>query len=223
MIETNLLPTIAQLVTALDQDKAVATVQEALDQGYDPVQVLQEGVVAGLKAIGDMFGAGEYFLPELMMGADVSEACMVVITPHLPEREGPRRGVVVLGTVQGDIHDIGKAIVGRQLSLAGYDVYDLGVDVASMRFIDKAREVKADIIGLSAFLDTTRPYYGEVLDYLRDMGLRSNHKVIIGGVAAGPELVNSIGADGWAPDAVEAVKLCDRLMGQSGPHSSQEV
>ncbi len=206
---------IAQAVDALDKDKAVALVNEALEKGLDPVAIMQEGVVAGLKTIGDKFGAGEYFLAELMIGAKVSEACIAIISPHLPKDAGPKRGVVVLGTVQGDIHDIGTGILARQLQISGYEVHNLGINVPSMVFIDKAKETKADIIGMSAFVDSSRPYFKEVIAYLRDTGLRDRYKVLIGGATASPEVAESLGADGWAPNAPEAVTLCDRLLGHS--------
>ncbi|MBU1054895.1 MAG: cobalamin-dependent protein [Proteobacteria bacterium] len=214
MSDADVFKTITELVISLDEDKAMAAVQKALDEGYDPLEILQKGVIVGLRVIGDKFGSGEYFLPELMMGADLSEACTNKIMEKIPEQANASRGVVLLGAVQGDLHDIGKSLVLRQISLAGYKVHDLGINVPSMTFIDKARELNADIIGLSAFLDATRPFYAEVINYLNDMGLRNKYKVIIGGVAASAELAESIGADGWAPDAPSAVKLCDKIMGQ---------
>ncbi|MBU3947879.1 MAG: cobalamin-dependent protein [Proteobacteria bacterium] len=213
MTDADIIAMITELVISLDEEKAITAVQNALDEGYDPLEILQKGVLAGLRVIGDKFGSGEYFLPELMMGADLSEACTNKIMARIPEQANASRGVFLLGAVQGDLHDIGKSLVLRQISLAGYKVYDLGINVPSMTFIDKAIELNADIIGLSAFLDATRPYYSEVINYLRDMGLRNKYKVIIGGVASSAELSESIGADGWAPDAPSAVRLCDKLMG----------
>jgi 5-methyltetrahydrofolate--homocysteine methyltransferase len=123
---------------------------------------------------------------------------------------------VVIGAVQGDIHDLGYGLVAKQLELAGFEVHQLGVDIAPMTFIDKAQELNADIIGLSAFLITTIPKCNIVIDYLRDMGLRDRFQVIIGGAQTSQEAADEMGADGWAPNAVEAVRLCRNLMEQRG-------
>ena len=209
-----ILEQIAKAVDELDQSKAVALVQQALDQGRDPVQVLQNGVMAGLERIGDKFEKQEYYLAELIMGGDVSNACIALIEPHMPKAAGPKLGVIVIGTVRGDIHDIGMNAVARQMQMTGFDVHNIGVQVPSMTFIDKAKEVNADIIGLSAFLTTTMPAFVEVLDYLRDMGLKGKHKVIVGGGVSTQEYADSIGADGWAANAVEAVRVCKALLGK---------
>jgi methylmalonyl-CoA mutase cobalamin-binding domain/chain len=210
----DILERIAKAVDALDQTQAVALVQEALDQGRDPVEVLQDGVMAGLERIGIKFEKQEYYLAELIMGGDISTACIALIEPRMPAAGGPKLGVAVIGTVRGDIHDIGMNAVARQLQMSGFEVHNIGVEVPSMAFVDKAREVKADIIGLSAFLTTTMPAFVEVLDYLRDMGLKDKHKVIIGGGVSTQDYADSIGADGWAANAVGAVRLCKTLVGK---------
>jgi methanogenic corrinoid protein MtbC1 len=208
------LAQIAQAVVELDEEKATSLVQQALDAGLDPVEVLQQGVMAGLEQIGLKFEQQEYFLAELIMGGDISNACIALIEPHMPTAAGPTQGVVVIGTVRGDIHDIGMNAVGRQLQMSGFEVHNLGVDVGSMAFVDKAQAVGADIIALSAFLTTTMPAFVEVLDYLRDMGLRDKHKVIVGGGVSTQDSADSIGADGWASNAVGAAKLCKQLMSE---------
>jgi methylmalonyl-CoA mutase cobalamin-binding domain/chain len=139
---------------------------------------------------------------------------MELVTPHLPENEGPKKGVVVIGAVQGDLHDIGYGLVANQLKIAGFEVYELGVNTKSMEFIEKAQEVKADIIGLSAFLVTTIPNCTEVINYLNDMGIRDEFKVIIGGAETTKEKAEAMGCDGQADNAIEAVSLCEQLMGQ---------
>jgi len=203
---------IAQAVLELEEDKAETLVRAALANGLDPVKVLQEGVIAGIKAIGEKFETQEYFLLELMMGGDIGKKLIAIITPHLPAVERTSAAKVVIGSSKGDIHDIGKNLVITQLQIAGFEVYDLGVDVPSMAFIDKAREVDADIIGMSAFLSNTMACFAEVVNYLKDMGLRDKFKVIAGGGPTSPEYVESIGADGWAPNGFETVKLCERLL-----------
>ncbi len=202
---------IAQLVLDMD-DAAAAEVQAALDAGQDPLDLLQNGVIRGLEMIGEKFETKEYFLPELMMGGELAEKCIALIDPHLPDKKGPSKGVVVIGAVQGDLHDIGYGLVAKQLELAGFEVHKLGVNIPAMSFIDKAQEVNADIIGLSAFLITTIPNCSEVVDYIRDMGLKDKFKVIIGGAETSQDKADKMGASGWAPNAVEAVRLCKNLM-----------
>jgi methylmalonyl-CoA mutase cobalamin-binding domain/chain len=146
-----------------------------------------------------------------MMGGQIAEQCIALIDPHLPKDRSAPRGVVVIGAVQGDMHDLGYILVAKQLELVGFEVHALGVDVAPMAFIDKAHEVGADIIGLSTFLTTTIPSCLEIVDYLRDMGLREEFKVILGGGTTTQETSDQLGADGWAANAVGAVALCKQL------------
>jgi len=205
---------IAQLIAGMD-DAAIEEVKKALEAGVDPVELLKEGVIRGLEVIGGKFETKEYFLPELMMGGELAEKCIAIIDPHLPADAGTKAGGVVIGAVKGDLHDIGYGLVGKQLELAGFEVHKVGVDVPAMTFIDKAQEVNADIIGLSAFLITTIPNCTEVVEYLRDMGLKDRFRVIIGGAETSQEKAEKMGADGWAPNAVEAVTLCKGLMSRS--------
>lgn len=202
---------LAQAVADLEEDKAEALVRQGLANGVDP-KALLDGVVAGLKTVGDKFAAQEYFMLELMMSGDIGKKLMALITPHLPKIEGGKSAKVVIGSTKGDIHDIGKNIVITQLQLAGFEVIDLGVDVPSMTFIDKARELNADIIALSAFCSTTMAYFAEVINYLKDLGIRNQYKVIVGGGTTDAAFAESIDADGTAPDAIGAVKLCNNLM-----------
>jgi methanogenic corrinoid protein MtbC1 len=204
---------IAKGLEEIKSDKTVALVEQAIEDGLDPVEIMQEGIIAGLQEVGKKFGTGEYFLAELMMAGKLGETCIDLITPHLPEITGAKKGVVVIGAVQGDLHDIGYGLVASQLSMAGFEVHKLGVNIPSMTFIEKAQELNADIIGLSAFLVTTIPNCAEVINYLNDMGLRDQFKVIIGGAETASEKAEAMGCDGQADNAVEAVSLCERLMG----------
>jgi 5-methyltetrahydrofolate--homocysteine methyltransferase len=205
---------IKRAVWELKKDKAIELVKRGLEEGLDPVEMLQQGVIAGLQVVGEKFGAGEYFLAELVMGGKVGEPCIDLINPHLPPSAGGKQGTVVIGAVTGDLHTIGYGLVSTQLELAGFEVHKIGIDVPSMTFIDKAKEHGADIIGLSAFLVTTIPYCKEVIGYLEDMGLRDNYRVIIGGTETSAEKAEAMDADGWALNAVSAVPLCRRLMGK---------
>jgi methylmalonyl-CoA mutase cobalamin-binding domain/chain len=205
---------IADLLAEVNEATTDA-VTAALAGGEDPLVLLQQGVIGGLERIGEQFEAGEYFLGELILGGQIAEKCIALIDPHLPTGRGAPRGVVVIGAVQGDMHDLGYGLVAKRLELAGFEVHSMGVDVAPMTFIDKAREVDADIIGLSTFLVTTIPGCSEVLDYLRDMGLRERFKVIVGGGATTEETVDELGADGWAENAVAAAALCEGLVARA--------
>ena len=205
---------IKDAVWKLQKQKAHDLVQQGLEQGLDPVAMLKQGVIAGLQTVGEKFGAGEYFLAELVMSGKVAEPCIDLITPHLPPNEEGMQGKVVIGAVKGDLHTIGYGLVTTQLELAGFGVHKLGIDLDSMHFIEKAQEHDADIIGLSAFLVTTIPYCKEVLGYLEDMGLRDKYKLIIGGTECTADKADAMDADGWALNAVASVDLCRRLMGQ---------
>ncbi len=205
---------IKEAVWKLQKQKAHDLVQQGLEQGLDPVAMLKGGVIAGLQTVGAKFGAGEYFLAELVMSGKVAEPCIDLITPHLPPSAEGTQGKVVIGAVKGDLHTIGYGLVTTQLELAGFKVHKLGIDLDSMYFIEKAQEHDADIIGLSAFLVTTIPYCKEVLGYLQDMGLRDEYKVIIGGTECTADKADAMDADGWALDAVASVPLCKRLMGK---------
>lgn len=204
---------ILQAVAELEDDRAIDLVKEAIDKGLDAREILDNGVLAGLKEIGNRFAADEYFLAELAIGGKLVDQCIAILDPHLPAVKGPTRGKVVIGAVQGDLHSIGYGMVAKQLQLSGYEIVDVGINCSSMTFIDKAKETNADIIGLSAFLVTTMPYCNEVINYLKDMGLRDKFKVIIGGTECSQEAADAMGADGFGPNAAEAVKLCDKLMG----------
>ncbi|MBI2934876.1 MAG: cobalamin B12-binding domain-containing protein [Chloroflexi bacterium] len=203
---------IEQAVEQIRDTEAEALVQRALAEGIDPIEVLNRGVLAGMREMGKKFSTGEYFLAELIMGSEIGKRCIEIITPHLPGQGMKKAGVVVIGAVKSDIHSIGKDLVAMQLRISGYEVHDLGIDVSTMKFIEKAREVRADIIGQSAFLVSTIPYTAELVKYLTDMRLRQNFKVIIGGSGTSSDYARAIGADGWAKDCFDAANLCDRLL-----------
>ena len=209
------MPLIEEIYRAFEDlrgDEAGALVKKAIEMGLDPSKVLQDGVVAGVRVIGDKFQKGEYFLPELILGAIWAKTCIGLITPHLSKEQGKKKGKVVIGTVKGDVHDIGKNIVALTLTVAGFEVYDLGIDVPTMAFIDKAEEVGADIIALSALLSVTVPTQGEVIRYLVDLGIRDKYKVMIGGGPTTKPFADSIGADGWGETAGEVVSVAESLM-----------
>ncbi len=208
----DLIQDIADAVERLEEDRALGLVKNALDKGAEPLEILQDGIVKGLKAVGDKFEKGDYFLLELQEGGDLAEKLIPMIKEKMPSDQTANKATVVIATVKGDLHDIGKNLVVLQLSLNGYKVHDLGINVPTMDIIQKAKALNADVIGLSSLLLVTMPYQAEVIRYLNEMGLRDKFKVIIGGGPTTGEFADQIGADGWAPDAVQAVAVVDRIL-----------
>ncbi len=197
-----------------EAEQAEALARQALAQDIDPLTAINQGYVQGVNYVGDQFGAGEMFLPDLMLAAEAMKKAVAVLEPEMAKR-GTRRqvlGKVVLGTVKGDIHEIGKNLVATMLSASGFEVHDLGVDVPFEKFAEKAREVGADIVGVSALLTTTMTGQKNVIEALDDMGLRPKVKVMVGGAPVTRGWADEIGADGYSEDAMGAVSLAKRLV-----------
>jgi len=197
-------------------DEAKRMAEEAISNGLDPVLIVEKGLSEGMKVIGEQFEKLEIFLPSVVLAADAMKAAMEVLRPRLTQgqSEKMKKGVVVIGTCYGDVHDIGKNFVSAMLEAAGYEVHDLGTDVPVHGFISKAREVKADIIGLSALLSTSAWYQRDLINSLREMGIRDKYWVIVGGGATTPEWAKEIAADGYGKLSTDAVKLCNRLVSE---------
>ena len=200
-------------VVNYEVEQAVALAKEVLATGFDPLKAIEEGLGEGLRIIGEKFEEGEVFLPMLMIAAQAMKESLVVLEPALTK--GTRRkvlGRVVIGTVEGDIHDIGKSIVAAMLTANGFAVYDLGSDTPTSKFIEKAREVDADLVGMSALLTTTMTKMAEVVDALKQAGLRGKVKVLIGGAPVSEAWAEKIGADAYAEDAIAAVDAAKKLL-----------
>ncbi len=198
-----------------DTDQAAALAQQALEQGLDPLDAINLGFVPGVNYVGEQFGRGEMFLPDLVLAGEAMKTAVAVLEPEM-QRRGSRRkmlGKVVLGTVKGDIHEIGKTLVATMLAAGGFEVHDLGVDVPVAKFAEKAREVGADIVGVSALLTTTMVGQKAVIEALDDMGLRPKTKVMVGGAPVTRSWANEIGAEGYSEDAIGAVAEAKKLMG----------
>ncbi|HPW18956.1 MAG TPA: corrinoid protein [Candidatus Aminicenantes bacterium] len=213
MTESELYPRMSEAIVAGDRAAAAALARDAVRQGLDLLEVVDKGYVPGIQKVGVLWEQGEYFLPELISSAEAMKAAMAVIDPELTKRNLGSRpgGRVVIGTVEGDIHDIGKNLVASMLQAGGFDVHDLGADVKLERFIDKAEEVGAGMICLSALLTTTMTNQRRLIGMLRDRGLRGKYKVLVGGAPASRKWAEEIGADGYAENAVAAVKLAKSL------------
>jgi corrinoid protein of di/trimethylamine methyltransferase len=197
-------------------DTASGLAQQALAEGMAPIDAINNGYVPGMHDVGEQFARGHMFLPDMMASAEAMRAAMAVLDPELRKlgTERPTAGIVVLGTTKGDIHEIGKILVGTMLTAHGFQVHDLGVDVAGEKFAAKARELQADIVGVSALLTTTMRNQKSVVDALGGEGLRSSVKVIVGGAPVTRRWAEEIGADGYAKDAMSAVTLAQELMQQ---------
>lgn len=193
------------------------TVQDALNAGMSPSEAIREGLQPGLKVLGDKFDRGEIFLPDLVIAADVMYAALDILLKNIPEEErmGHRKGTVVIGTIYGDIHDIGKNIVAAFLRIQGYDVHDLGSDVPVKDFIQKAQEVNADIIAASSLLSSSMVYQRDLVCEVEDRGMRDKF-VVIGGASTNPEWAKEINAHGYGRTVDDAIKLCDVLMETRG-------
>lgn len=197
-----------------DPAEATALAEKALAEGVPPLDAIDEGFVKGLGYVGEQFGAGELFLPDMMLAARAMQKAVAVLEPEMKRQSAERKvlGRVVLGTVKGDIHEIGKNLVGMMLATSGFEVHDLGVDVPAERFVEAAKEHHADVIGLSALLTTTMSGQRSVIEQMDAAGLRPKCRVIVGGAPASSTWAAEIGADGYSEDAMGAVALIRQLV-----------
>src|SRR5512137_2624945 len=215
MMTEELFQKMAQTILDGDSDAAIALAKQAIEGDIDPLEAISKGFVVGVNQVGENFANGQAFLPELVMAGEAMKAAVATLEPEMQKRGSTRQvyGKVVLATVEGDIHEIGKTLVGTMLSASGFQVYDLGVDVPAARIIEKVKEVNADLVGLSALLTTTMVKQKEVVDELDKLGLRNKVKVMVGGAPVTRDWVQKIEADGYSEDAIGAVGLAKNLVG----------
>lgn len=211
----DLFKQMAQAVIDGDDDEAIALAEKALDLGIDPLAAINKGYNPGMDVVGELYSTGDYFLPDLILGGEAMKAALAALEPALQASGQAREvlGTVVLGSVKGDIHEIGKSLVGSMLSANGFEVHDLGIDVEADEFVTKAREYDADIVALSALLTTTMLHQRDVIELLAEAGFRDRVKVMVGGSPVTQGWADQIGADGFAEDAAGAVVVAKRLMG----------
>jgi corrinoid protein of di/trimethylamine methyltransferase len=210
-----LFESMAQSVIDGEVEDAERLARQAIEQGIDPLDAINRGFVIGVNHVGEEYAAGEMFLPDLVLAGEAMKAAVAVLDPEM-QRRGTKRqmlGTVVIGTVDGDIHDIGKTLVATMLSASGFQVYDMGVDVPVQTFLDKARETSADVVGLSALLTTTMVKQKDVIEALEEAGLRPQIKVMVGGAPVTRTWAEEIGADGFSEDAIGAVAVAKELVG----------
>jgi 5-methyltetrahydrofolate--homocysteine methyltransferase len=213
MGEPEILRELYEAVLEGDADRARVAAEKSLEAGIPPLVAINEGLTPGIREVGDRFGRLEMFLPEMVLSADAMEAAVAVLEPYFAGDDAKKKGKVLIGTVKGDIHDIGKNIVIALLKVNGYDVVDLGRDVPGTEFIDKAVQSKAQIVGMSALLTVSLPIMRDVIQMMVEEGVRDRFKVLIGGGPTSQEYADQIGADGYGANAYEAVRLCDRFLG----------
>lgn len=203
---------IYEAVMEGDAQEAASHVEAALDAGIAPVDILNKGCIAAMGEVGKLFEEGDMFVPEMLIAARAMQAGMNKLKPHLAEDEISSAGKVVLGTVAGDLHDIGKNLVGMMMEGAGFEIIDLGTDVTADAFVDAVKEHEPDIVGMSALLTTTMPAMTATVEALTEAGLRSKVKVLIGGAPVTKKFASEIGADGFAPDASSATRKAKELL-----------
>lgn len=208
---------LAQAVVDGEADVAVQLVNDGLGKGVDPIDAVERGLARGIMKVGEDFGAGEVFLPELIMAADVMKKATSILDEKIKASGTPRTtlGKIVIGTVKGDIHDIGKSVVAAVLQANGYDVEDIGIDVVVDGFIQSVKQNNADVLGMSTLLTLPLQVMGEVIAAMKEAGLRDRVKIIVGGCPVTQEFAEEIGADAVGFDAADAVKKVGKLLGRS--------
>lgn len=187
-------------------------VQQALDEGVNPKEILNDGLLAGMMVVGEKFKNNQVFVPEVLVAARAMSAGIAILEPKLVEVGNEPLGKAVIGTVKGDLHDIGKNLVIMMLKGAGFEIHDIGVDVEASAFVDKAEEIGADIIGMSALLTTTMPNMQEVMDVLNERGVRDKYIVMIGGAPVNESFAEQIGADNYTPDAATCAEVAKKAV-----------
>lgn len=203
---------LAQSVVEGQRDQVKNQVMSLIAAGNQPLEIVNEGLIAGMNVVGVRFKAGDMYVPEVLMAAKSMSGGLEIVKPLIAVADQKSQGKIVLGTVKGDLHDIGKNLVGMLIESGGLEVINMGVDVSAEDFIDAIIEHEPDILALSALLTTTMPAMQDIIELLEEEELRDKVKVIIGGAPVSREYADSIGADGYAPDAGSAVELCKQLL-----------
>lgn len=212
MDQNQMLDDLCQMVMKGEMDEVKNLSQDALDAGMDPLDILEKGISRGMEAVGDRFESGEAFLPELIMAADTFTNAMEVISPALEASQSnvKKLGKVLMATVKGDVHNLGKNIVTMVLETNGFEVVDIGVDQPTLTIIEEAQRNKVDVIGLSAVMTTTMPYQKELISTLKELGLRDQFIIMVGGGPVNQEWADAIGADGFGATAMHAVSIASQ-------------
>jgi len=208
------LQKVKQAIVAGEDDAAAAATRQALDEGAKALQIVNEAIVAGIQEAGRLWKENQYFLPDVVMSAEAFHAAMAVVEPKLAAEGAKKVGKVLIGTVAGDMHNLGKSIVIAMLQGAGFEVRDLGVDVPTQTIIEKTAEWKPDILGMGCYMSTTMLEMPLIIAALKARGLRDKVKVMVGGVTTSQEFADEAGADAWGKDALDATNKALKLMGK---------
>ncbi|WP_290655043.1 corrinoid protein [Anaerovibrio sp.] len=212
MEKDELFRQIADAVVEMEEETVEELAQQSLTAGIDAYETIDLGLAKGMERAGQLFDEEEYFVPELLMCSDAMNVGIDVLKPHLKSENVSKKGKVVIGVVEGDTHDIGKNLVRLMMETGGFEVLDLGRDIPPAEFVNKAEEYGADIIGIATLMTTTMPGMQEVVDILANKGIRDKFKVIVGGGPISPAFAKKIGADGYARNAADAVKVAQNLL-----------
>ena len=215
MDKEQILENLATAILEGDEDKARENARAALARQMDPLEAVEQGLSRGMAVVGQRFENGEAYLPDLLIATETFKAAIEILQPEIEaqQKQMAKKGTVVIGTVRGDMHSIGKNIVATVLETNGYDVVDIGVDNPALQFIEQARKAKADVIALSSLMTTTMPAQREVIETLEEMGVRDLYLVIVGGGPVNQEWADEIDADGYGETAIHAVELVQELLG----------
>jgi len=218
--DQDILHRLFDAVVAGDEELVKKIVQEGIEKKVEPLELIEKALIPGIREVGEKFERMELFLTGMMLSADAMKAGMNILLPRIPKDKIPKRGTVVVGTVKGDIHEIGKNVLTALLIANGFDVHDLGSDIPASAFVRKAEETNADIIAASALMTTTLPSQKDILDYLKSTGKRNKYLVLVGGGPASAEWAEEIGADGYAETAVEGAQLATRKLQEKSKMSA---
>ena len=203
---------LSQSIIVGQLDRVRQLTQQAIDSGNDPVEIINQGLIPGMSVVGARFKSGQMYVPEVLMSARAMNAGMDMVKPLILSGDIPSAGKVVIGTVKGDLHDIGKNLVGMMLESAGFTVINVGVDAGPEKFVQAVKDHNPDVVGMSALLTTTMLSMKDTIELLKEEGLRDKVKVMIGGAPISKDFSDEIGADGFAPDAGSATDLCRKLL-----------
>ena len=212
MDKENFFEECASSIMKYDKARTQELAKKAVDEGMDLMDVTEKGFSIGIAEMGDLFGSGEIFLPELIKAADAMKVATDILSAAMPKTEAVKKGTIVIGTAPKDIHDIGKTLVASYLQATGFEVHDLGIDVKIQTFIDKAKDVNADIIGMSAMITTTMPSMRKLIEALEEADMRNKIKVMVGGAPVSQSFADSIGADAYGADTVDAAIRAKELV-----------
>ncbi len=210
--QKDVLDSLRDAIVAIEEGKAKEIADNIVNEGIDPNIAMRYSIADAAIKVGEKFDSGEYFLPPLVMAGDLMDEVSEILGRNIPPERIVAKKVIVIGTVQGDLHSVGKNLVATMLKSSGFDVHDMGVDVPSFSFIEKAKELNADMIALSSLLTTTMPYQKEVIDDLVSIGSRDRFKVMVGGGPVTKQYAEEIGADGYGRDAMEALREAKKLL-----------